>query len=249
MSPLNFEEYPNLDDWLKYHGFVNNPFALTSLCAEDAEGLFDDNGKYLVVPPYYSEIRGNKKDHGPRFIFASKGGGKTTIVRLIEQDIETELRTKKDDANTLAVIYDDFDLVISKARYRSDELTPKHHVEQIVTLVLKKLLEVLGIEEQRKRVKKLNRENKKILFQYVKDFGSFHPLQRDHLLKTVKGLKRSLSRDENVKLIADFLTALEDTLSLPGISLKGSLLLEELTSALAGKRCCRSLLALPVSVP
>ncbi len=131
------------------------------------------------------------------------------------------MRTKKDDANTLAVIYDDFDLVISKARYRSDELTPKHHVEQIVTLVLKKLLEVLGIEEQRKRVKKLNRENKKILFQYVKDFGSFHPLQRDHLLKTVKGLKRSLSRDENVKLIADFLTALEDTLSLPGISLKG----------------------------
>ena len=143
MIPPNFEEYPNLDDWLKYHGFVNNPFTLTSLCAEDAEGLFDDNGKYLVVPPYYSEIRGNKKDHGPRFIFASKGGGKTTIVRLIEQDIETELRTKKDDANTLAVIYDDFDLVISKARYRSDELTPKHHVEQIVTLVLKKLLEVL----------------------------------------------------------------------------------------------------------
>lgn len=212
---------PNLDEWLKHHDFVDNPFALNSLCAEEAMGLFDDAGTYMTEPPYYSEIRGNEKDHGPRFIFAPRGGGKTTIVRLIERDIKKDLCTKKDQANTFAVIYDDFDLVLSRAHYRMGELTPKHHVEQIITLVLEKLLEILGRKDQRERVKKLDKENKKMLFQYVKDFGSFHPLQRDRLLKAVKGLRKSLSSDENVILLIDFFTALEDTLSLPGISLKG----------------------------
>lgn len=212
---------PNLQEWLENHRFSSNPFALTSLCAEEDIGLFDEEGTYLIEPPFYSEIRGTEQDHGPRFVFASKGGGKTTIAKLIERDISNELCAKKGQAKSFAVVYDDFDLVISRSKYLKSEITPRHHVEQVIILTLEKLLEILGMEDQKERVKTLRREDKRLLFQYVKDFGSFHPLQRDRLLKTVKGLKRSVSRDDNLKLLADFLTALEDTLSLPGLSLKG----------------------------
>jgi hypothetical protein len=209
----------NRQEWLEKNGFRHgrDPFGLGSICAEDDKLLFlEEDFPFLIEPPFYEEIRGNDTDIGPRFIFAAKGGGKTTIKELILRDLNRSLDINGSKEKTLAVVYDDFDLTVSRAKYYKDNLIPRHHVEQIITLILERLLEILGQKAHSGRLSCLHdKKIQKLLTRYVKDFGSFHPLQRERLIKSVRGLRRKVDWEQNIGLLITLANLLNDALSPP----------------------------------
>lgn len=235
--------------WLEKYGFSRgkDPFRLEASCAEEDPLLFADDGSVQVEFPYSEEIKGTDLSVGPRFIFSCSGGGKTTFKQNLQREYADRLEHKGANENKLVVTYDDFDLVTYRAGYCKDNLTPRHHTEQIITLILERLLEILEEEEQSDRLECLkHKKTKQLLFRYVKDFGTFHPLQRERLIKSVKGLKQSLSKERDTELIAAFIGLLSGALSPPLLQQTGkfisSILTPKKAENIANVITCRTLL-------
>jgi len=116
-------------EWLQMHGFVIDPFTAEAFQAETDSVLLSA----FVDPPNYEDIRGKPDQPGYRFIFASSGGGKSSLRRRIKQDFDDSLaQNLPGSPRVLTVEYIGHD-------YPLDEVDAHSHVARIVRLVAKAL--------------------------------------------------------------------------------------------------------------
>ena len=124
-------------NWLKAHGFPIDPFLPDAFRAE-VDPLFKKQGMPAFVDfPDFERLKGTPSEPGYRFIFAPKGGGKTTlrkqIVAQFDQDVSKLVSLRiPDQSLVLAVEYIGHD-------YNVRDVSADAHVRRIVELVAQKV--------------------------------------------------------------------------------------------------------------
>lgn len=117
--------------WLRFHGFVQDPFPVEAFRAE-TDPLFERPGlPAFVDPPNYREIKGEPGRPGYRFIFASSGAGKTSLRRRLKRQFDNSLALNlSGEPTVLAVEYVDHE-------YAPEDADAQFHIRRILDLIKK----------------------------------------------------------------------------------------------------------------
>ena len=112
-------------------GFGEDPFAHTDA---DKEARL---AEYFVRPPYFSDVFGNPYSPETFFLFAPRGGGKTTQRKMIEAECA--------ERNVLCLTYADFDLLDAEA---AKEATLRLHLQNVLRLAWTAVLVALDYDPE-----------------------------------------------------------------------------------------------------
>jgi len=213
----NKEKTLSRKEWLAKHGF-RDPFDSEARHTE-GDKLLEDYPDVFIRFPNDSEIRGSINDPGPRFVFAKRGCGKTAFRVSMEKGFKENLEKGVDPA-ILFVSYNDFDTVLSKANDDPDKVVkPRHHIEQIILLILEKLFDVLTDESLSNssvaKAKFEDDESRKRLLWFISVYGALHPWQLDRLIARLQGVKHFLSGETAVEFAKSIANLANETLSPP----------------------------------
>ncbi|MBN1887700.1 MAG: winged helix-turn-helix transcriptional regulator [Thermoflexales bacterium] len=118
--------------WLEPYGFTANPF--TQCEASQESGL----PKYFF-DRFHDAIKGTSRAPQTCFVFAERGSGKTAQRVMIEKTCQPLDRS----SDILAVPYVRFTETIEQAGGDIQQVRLEHHIQQIVTLGVRQLLQVL----------------------------------------------------------------------------------------------------------
>ncbi len=195
-------------EWLRSNGFQEDPFDPEAVRAE-ADRLLRVGA--FISFDYYDSVKGRPDTPGPRFIFGKRGGGKTAFRIQISRDFDDTLQN--DEERILSIEYTDFDPVLERANHNPKEVRPRHHVEQIVSLIVQRLFFLMVQDESPIELDSLNNSEKRLFAWYAQNFGVLHPWQRDILEGRVDGLDRFFTSDKVLKLGQGILKLAAETVS------------------------------------
>lgn len=169
--------------WLAEIGFLDNPFTDEAFSAEGDSYLSD----CFVEFPYYDELLGQPGSPGPRFVFAQRGGGKSTLRIQIYRKMENAL--KDDTRAAVTVCCDQFDVLCERVSWDLSKVTLRMHIEQIIGLVVTRLFE-LGVREKPLiDLRSLGDNHRRLLRWYIDNFSRcLHPWQLNRLLGKLEGI-------------------------------------------------------------
>ncbi len=181
------EQLLNRELWLKAKG-LKDPFNPESIRAEADSLLLSSENEAFIEFPYYESIKGETDIPGPRFIFAGRGAGKTALRLRLQKSFDDDLKTGA--GSVLAVSYNNFDRVLENAKHDPKQVIPRHHVVEIIGLIIKRLFE--SVVESRKEISDeiLQTERTRELFKwYLREFKALHSWDINYLLGEVEGVE------------------------------------------------------------
>jgi hypothetical protein len=135
-SQVSQETALALERWLRRVGFSEgNPFGVSQAERECfVPECFVDPGVYNTA----------KNDPRAVLVFAPRGGGKSALRVMLASECRPFQSPKSNPrSQDLAVTYTDFDPVLQACNYDLTQLTPYHHVAEILTLACAALLDAL----------------------------------------------------------------------------------------------------------
>ena len=200
------EEKLTRKSWLKEHGYNIDPFSPESVRAEAdvlLGGEKSQDGSAFVEFPYYETILGDVGIPGPRFIFTERGGGKTALRIKIQKKFDKNLIDGLKNP-ILAVTYNKFDRVLNReeVNHNSKNVVPRHHVDEIIRLIVKGLFKALVVNQETFKDNVLNEERtKQLLNWYVTEYRAFQPWDLDQLLGDIYGAGYFFSEKKIEKLL------------------------------------------------
>ncbi len=181
-------------EWLAENGFKYDPFEAEARRAE-GDNLLKQTDVFVDFP-YGNEVIGSINRPGPRFIFANRGCGKTSLRLSIERKFDDTLKSGA-KSPVLVVSYCNFDTVLAKAGDNPSAVKPRDHVGQIISLILDKLFETLTDETQSHSdflKEKINNDaTRKLFLWYIDRFGALHPWELDRLIAKIDGIRSFFS--------------------------------------------------------
>jgi hypothetical protein len=192
-------EILNRETWLQKMGFINaDPFDHTAHFAE-----CDPYRKECFEEfPYYGEVKGSLRSPGPVLIYAARGGGKSALRCQIEEEWNDTLIS--DNFRILPVVYDNFGLVLKSADDNYEKITLDHHLEQLIGLIISRLLDAVSQEDSLISLNNLEKGERRLLIWYIRHFArSLHYSQRNEALGRLGGLQYFVRSDHLLRMLVN----------------------------------------------
>jgi hypothetical protein len=199
--------------WLKKNGFVIETQDGTERVQDpfNSYAYFAETDPYrkecFVEFPYYNEIKGNLHSPGPVLIYTVRGGGKSALRCQISEEWDDTLNTDKN--RILAVVYNEFDSLLRQVDYIPENVRLRHHVSEIVGLILSRLLSLAIEGKSNLSLRHLESSQKRLLRWYIQHYAkSLHYDEINSSLGRLGGMRYFVTSDNLLRIFRNLSRAL-----------------------------------------